>query len=70
MHVRQEKASVVMYVKHAGMLVPSVAGESDGGDDLFFTEILILSKYSENISAHAQRINTSQLQCKTVCLLF
>lgn len=53
------------------MMVPSLAGESDGGDDLFFTEILILSKYSEDISAHAQRINTSQLQCKDcVCLLF
>lgn len=30
---------------------------------LFFTEILILSKFSD-ISANAQRINTSQLQCK------
>lgn len=49
------------------MMVPSVAGES-GGDDLFFTEILLLSKYSEDISARAQRINTSQLQCKN-CLL-
>lgn len=53
------------------MMVPSLAGESEGGGDLFFTEILILSKYSEDISAHAQRINTSQLQCKNrVCLLF
>lgn len=52
-------------------MVPSLAGESDGGGDLFFTEILILSKYSEDISAHARRINTSQLQCKNrVCLLF
>lgn len=51
------------------MKVPSLAGESDAGNDLFFTEIL--SKYSEDISAHAQRINTSQLQCKNcVCLLF
>lgn len=33
----------------------------------FFTEIWILSKYSEDISARAQRINTSQLQCKKLC---
>lgn len=53
------------------MMVPSLAGESDGGDDLFFTEILIISKYSDDISAHAQRINTSRLQCKNcVCLPF
>ena len=53
------------------MMVPSLTGESDdGGDDLFFTEILILSKYSEDISAHAQRINTSQLQCKNCLLAF
>lgn len=30
----------------------------------FFTKILILSKFSEDISAHAQRINISQLQCR------
>lgn len=37
----------------------------------FFTEIWILSKYSEDISARARRINTSQLQCKNcVCFLF
>lgn len=54
-------------------MVPSLAGERDGGDDLFFTEILILSKSSEDISAHAQRIKKkhSQLQCKNcVCSPF
>lgn len=56
---------LVMYVKH-GWFDGAV---SDGGDVffvwfccLFFTEILILSKYSEEISAHAQRINSSQMQ--------
>ncbi len=51
------------------MMVPSLAGESDGGDDLFFTEILILSKYSEEISAHAQRIKTFSVAMQKLCLL-
>lgn len=45
--------------------MPSLAADGDSGDDLFYTEI---SKYSEDISAHAQRINSSQLQCKN-CLM-
>lgn len=51
--------------------MPRLAGESDGG--LFFTEILILSKYSEDISAHAQRKNKKYFSVamqKCVCLLF
>lgn len=63
----QLKASLVLDVKHCWY---DRAGENDGRDDLFFTEILILSKYSEDISAHAQRINTSQLQWKTVFVCF
>lgn len=68
----QLKGNLVMYVKHCwydgakclvGVLVKMIC---------FSTEILILSKYSENISAHAQRINTSQLQCKSwlACFFF
>lgn len=60
-----EKANLVMYVTQV-LLVRGMMEMI-----LFFIEILILFKYSEEISAHAQRINTSRLQCKIcVCFLF
>lgn len=52
-------------------MVPSLAGEGDGEVFVFLTEVLILSKYSGNISAHAKRINSSQLQCNfCLCVYF